>query len=84
MSTVMCKLRDSRNEYTDAHPGSTAIVVNVQKDSDAWYRQCYPHTTTTHKRFTVTGAYAEGKSAGHNVSVYGGSRQINPGRLMLA
>lgn len=84
VSTVMAKLRDSRNAYTDSHPRSTAIVVDVQRDSDAWYKCCYPHTTTGHQRFTVNGAYTDGKSAGHGVSVYGGSRQVNSGRLMLA
>ena len=83
ISTIGKKLDEQIGTYQQNNPSSRALIVNVQKESDSWYKDQYPHTTSRSLSINHGGAYSQGRNDGHNVSVYTSSRQVNTSRLLL-
>lgn len=83
ISTIGKKLDEQIGTYQQNNPSSRALIVNVQKETDTWYKDQYPHTTSRSVNINHSGAYSHGRSDGHGVSVYTSSRQVNSSRLLL-
>ena len=83
IDTIRQKLTDSRRQFEADNPNSRALVVNIQGESDRYYRECYPHVRSSTSAISNGSAFQDGQSAGHKVSVTGASAQIK-GRLLLA
>jgi hypothetical protein len=82
ISTIGKKLDESKEAYQVKYSESRALIVNVQREVDGWFKSEYPHTTHSRTTCTNGSAYGAGQQAGHGVSVYGSSRQVS-GRLLL-
>ena len=83
ISTISRKLEESKEQYQTQNPTSRALVVNVQKEIDVWYREQYQSVSTRRSSTVYGGAFSRGQSDGRNVSVYGSSRQVSGSRLLL-
>ncbi len=60
----------------------TSLVVNLRSELASYYKQQFPNARSNNYRAS-TGAYSQGQSDGHRVSIYGNNSQLNTGRLCL-
>jgi len=81
IDTIARQLDIGRREF-EAKPDCRALVVNVQGESDRWYRRCFPKVVTTRSTISNGSAYSHGQRDGQRVSMTGASRQVG-GRLLL-
>jgi len=81
IDTIARQLDIGRREF-EAKPECHALVVNIQGESDRWYRQCFPNAVSRRVSISNGSAYSHGQRDGRGVSMTGASRQVG-GRLLL-
>ncbi len=78
LKTLAERLDQQRTDFHEANPTSRALVVNIQSESDAWFRQNYPITQKGRRaRIVDVAAFSQGRQDGNKVSVNSASRQVN-------
>lgn len=79
------RLQEGRKQRTSVDPNLKALVVDLSREVENYFRQEYPSIGTHYRgqSYVDSEAYKKGRNAGDRVSLYGSNKQVeNRGHLL--
>ena len=80
---VIERLRELNVSRRSVIPEMLALTVNLQYEADIFFRNKYPHTSSTRLSVGNSGGYSAGRAAADGVSIVAPSRQVESGGRYL-
>ena len=78
------RLTESRSERVAVNPNTKALVVNLERETNEFFRSKHPNSSSHRRSGRSHGnGYAAGQAAGDKVSLFGSSRQVDSGTKRL-
>ena len=82
-SRIIERLRELNASRRSVIPEMKALTVNLQYEADIFFRNKYPHTSSTRLSVGNSGGYSAGRAAADGVSIVAPSRQVESGGRYL-